>query len=293
MMVSAMTPEASATPSGDIPSSPAVDFPALRKEVAVFIAHRLSLSLFQADAKDRLRVEITRLTDERLNIKRLKLDEPTHAKLIDDLIDGIPSKSPTIPEVHVVAPKEAIRAEIVSSLARLLNDTLLEPGREADLVAAISRVVRNKVDSLPTEQKEQVSYNDLLTTVLTGINPKLTSFLKEEEPAKIEPVEEKKPGQAAAKAAEPETVLDPLVEEEEVAEKSAEPEDLTQDELRALLFEIAGRMDFDAVERKDRDAVGFKIDEVLKEHPQVELSAEVMEQLVDGILSGGAVEFQL
>lgn len=259
--------QGSAHSAGQAPSAATVEFfQIFKKEIAAYLAQKISFSLFHKDKYPLLRKKITELVDEKLAFSKTKLEPEVRDRLINEIFDGLP-KGPPLESGQTPVTEDSfskLHKEVLSHLAQRLPDGLLNSAPKAQIAALVSRIAKEKLAHYPALDK--ATERKLLEKILERLDPSLVAFLPSEESV-------------------------PLSAMEIEAEPSLEAE-LQRD----VIFFLATNMDPSLFQAADRAALRKEMDRVLAtrpDHLERPVSARMRDSILADIMAKGTIEFQL
>lgn len=276
----------------------------LRKQLASYVAQKLTFSLFQAGQYNELKWRIRELVDEKLQEEGIPLDNQTKEMLIDQLMSGMPIAPPEIAPPPKPAPPvemltlDQLQTLIKPYLASMLSDDLFKPERKTDLSREIVRLVDRKIaeDEIPVSVQQRV---ELIETICSTMG--LQSPLRSVEDAAV--AEEENFESLA-------TALIPSLADRtaDVSVSSAAPakrvpgvrmlpiKALTHEIKRDLLYFLSGQLNAEILASGDELNVRSHIFDLIHAYcteKRFTLNDEDVEEIVQEILGGNELEFQL
>lgn len=251
-----------------MPSAATVEFfQNFKKEIASYLAQKLSFSLFHKEKYPLLRKRITELVDEKLAFSKTKLEPEVRDRLINEIFDGLPKE----PGADLAESAEAedsfskLHKEVLSHLAQRLPDGLLARAAKPEIAATVTRIVDEKLLHLPSLEKG--THRKLLEKILERLDPALVAFMPSEETAVLPPAED------------------------------GGPEPSPESELqRDVIFFLATHMDPAIFQTPDRSILRKEMERVLAERPdhlERPVSSGMKESILSDIMAKGTIEFQL
>ncbi len=298
----------------------------LRKEMASYLAQKLTFSLFQAGKTTELKDRIADLVEAKLLEDEIPLESEQKEKLISQIIAGMPMlKNDEIVSIADAQDSEKLSLEELQDiirpyLASKLDDSLFEPERKDDLSEAIQRYIDQKIenDDLPVSDEQK---SELVFTICT----KMGLTLKAPAPSEATAVPDEAPEapEAPAESAQPPLPAVPETPTEVVTPAVASPEEeapfvpapvakkkipkpaaggmlplkaLTHEIKRDLLYNLSTQINPEIMTSGDELALRAEIFNLIQtycvEH-RFTLSDQDVEKIVLEILSGEGLEFQL
>lgn len=254
--------------AGQVPSAATVEFfQNFKKEIASYLAQKLSFSLFHKEKYPLLRKRITELVDEKLAFSKTKLEPEVRDRLINEIFDGLPKGPPADPSAPTATEDSfsKLHKEILSHLAQRLPDGFLTRATKPEIVATVTRIADEKLSHLPKLDKG--THRKLLEKILERMDPALVAFIPSEESAPPPPAEE--------------------------SNSEPSPESELQ---RDVIFFLATHMDPSLFQTADRSVLRKEMEKVLAERPdhlQRPVSSGMKESILSDIMAKGTIEFQL
>ncbi|MEM1158171.1 MAG: hypothetical protein AAF649_00055 [Verrucomicrobiota bacterium] len=150
----------------------------LRKELASYLAQKLTFSLFQAGKSAELKQRIHDLVEEKLLADEIPLESAQKEKVVNEIIAGMPTlQGDDVVAVGTVKDSDKFTLEELKDimrpfLATRLDDSLFNEDRKADLVTAIQDNIDDKIkmDDIPiTSDQRQELIHAICSTM--GLNP--------------------------------------------------------------------------------------------------------------------------
>jgi|GEM_PF-5072740 len=253
--------------AGENPAAVTVEFfQNFKKEIASYLAQKISFSLFHNDKYPLLHKRITELVDEKLAFSKTKLEPEDRARLISEIFAGLPKAPSTgVAENATVEDNfSKLQKEVLSHLAQRLPDGLLARATKPEVVATVSRIIAEKLSRLPVIDKG--THRKLLEMLLERIDPSLPAFIPPEE-----------------------IIAAPV--EETVAVPS--PDSALQ---RDVIYFLATHMNPALFQTADRSVLRKELERALAERPdhlQRPVSSKMKESILSDIMAKGTIEFQL
>jgi hypothetical protein len=273
-------------------------FGQLRKALTSYLAQRLTLSLFVIGKEAELRAAITRLVESKLAQDAVVLRAADQHRLIDELIAGLP-KHNTLPAVPVKsAPSswtvDTLRTHIAPYIAEHLGNHLFEPGREAQLSEALYMLVQEKIRIGGLDISEDLK-RSVIEAICRGMSIPLPSALN---PAALPPVKSPTPSPKSSLDKSSGSSEEPKSDTRKLDIEAVPPpwQDLTPDFRRQILLHMGSRLKTEILSSGQTDAVQIHIAELLGHSVQefrVRLTEDEREEIINTILSGDGLEFQL
>ncbi|MEM6886322.1 MAG: hypothetical protein AAF571_14965 [Verrucomicrobiota bacterium] len=299
----------------------------LRKELASYLAQKLTFSLFQAGKSAELKQRITDLVEEKLLTDQIPLKSAQKEKVINEIIAGMP----TLEDADTASSDEIRDADkftleelqdiIRPFLATRLNDSLFSEDRKEDLVKAIEENIDDKIkmDDMPVPADQRA---ELIRTICStmGLDPvaKAEAIPEVPGPAPATPNASPTPaGNLNSEAEEapfvpatpPDSLssppIEPKAESSPVAKKKIPKpasgsmlplKALTHEIKRDLLYKLSEQINPEVMASGDelafRTEIFGLIQNYCKEH-KFTLNDQDVEKIVQEILSGEGLEFQL
>ncbi|MEM6886207.1 MAG: hypothetical protein AAF571_14365, partial [Verrucomicrobiota bacterium] len=142
----------------------------LRKELASYLAQKLTFSLFQAGKSAELKQRIYDLVEEKLLTDQIPLKSAQKEKVINEIIAGMPTlQGDDVVAMGDVKDSDKFTLEELQDimrpfLATRLDDSLFNDDRKADLVKAIEENIDDKIkmDAIPVADDQR---QELITAI--------------------------------------------------------------------------------------------------------------------------------
>jgi hypothetical protein len=284
----------------------------LRQDMAAYLAQKLTFSLFQAGKSQQLKDRITELIEAKLLEDSIPLEADVKEALITQIMAGMPSLEneelpTTTPGQEEQFNTDELQGIMKPYLASMLSDDLFQPDRKEDLASAIVQMIDKKISSdeipVPAEQRKELIY---LICSKMNLTPPV------EEPVPAPPA----PATALTEDLEIESMptakipsLTPRTEP--VASTAPQPKKkipkpaaggmlplkaLTHEIKRDLLYDLSTKINSDTMMSGDELAVRTEIFSLIQAYCtqyRFTLSDQDVEKIVQEILSGEGLEFQL
>ncbi|MBX2826239.1 MAG: hypothetical protein KTR33_16005 [Gammaproteobacteria bacterium] len=300
----------------------------LRKELASYLAQKLTFSLFQAGKSAELKQRINDLVEEKLLADQIPLESAQKEKVINEIIAGMPSlQGEDVVAAGDVKDSDKFTLEELQDimrpfLATRLDDSLFNEDRKADLVKAIEENIDDKIkmDAIPIagDQRQEL-INAICSTM--GLDPAAATS-DSEAPASapevpnappLPDVADKKEEAPFVPASPPDAPSEhipsvpatpkpvaPAVAKKKIPKAAGGSmlplKALTHEIKRDLLYELSTKINPEVMASGDelafRTEIFGLIQDYCKEH-KFTLNDQDVEKIVQEILSGEGLEFQL
>jgi hypothetical protein len=292
----------------------------LRRSMAGFLAHKISFSLFEAGRNQQLRSALEHLVSERLREQQISLEPRLLERLINDIYDGLPVQKPVVKTENEELTSEKLRSLVAPYLAQHISNDLLSPGHELALARRIQLLVDEKLALDQLQVNDELRYK-LITLLCQGMNveaplapenlsapvatpppqipaaplppPVLAAAIPAVVPAAAAPALPPVPPERSPTKKVPKLSMraHPVVEGKEIVEIA-----FTEEHKRHLLFTLGAKLDPAIMGTGDAKKIYQHIMAVLEQvsvEENVELDDEIKELLLNGLLTGEGMEFQL
>lgn len=299
--------------SPEIDISQEAELNRLQKEMAGYLAQKLTFSLFEPSRYEELKDRIRDLVNEKLLADGVPLEEPIKNQLVEKIISGMPVKggegiqslkpAPTPPE-DITFSLNDLQAIIKPYLASRLSDDLFQPDRKTDLAAAIKQLIRGKIseDELPVPPSQEKELICALYQTM-GLPPD-PSLMEESAPAETDEIESvptrKIPSVSDQTAPDPKPEPAPPQPARKPIPKpggSMLPlKALTHEIKRDLLYHLSANIQPETLASGDELQVRAEIFNLIHgycEAHRFTLNDGDVEKIIEEILSGEGLEFQL
>jgi hypothetical protein len=243
----------------------------LQREMASYLAQKISFSLFEAGREPFLHRRIRELIDEKLASQHLSLEDAVKNRLFDLVVSGLPKRTSLLgalePPPQDVPAEESLSLLTMDDLKKLvapylaprIEESYFAPGKEAALGLQIARLIKEKLDAEQLHPMDQ--------TVVTLIDQVCRQM-----------------------GAEPPSAL------EAVTDKELSLQAIPQELKRSLLFFLATEAPGDLMATADRPESQRELIKILRRKAKedgISLTESQLSALVDGVASGADTEFQL
>lgn len=281
----------------------------LQKVMASYLAQKLTFSLFEPGRYEELKERIRELVTEKLSEDGTPLDEPTKEQLIEKIIAGMPVKEGSSIQPIQSEPEDTgdltysladLQAMIKPYLASRLGDDLFQPDRKQDLAAEIQRLIHEKIaeDSLPVPPTQERELIQSICQTMGLSAPEVEAATTDEEgTAPSEPDNDDIESLPTKKI--------PAVSDQTAPAKKPVPKTagkilplkaLTHEIKRDLLYHLSANIQPETLASGDELQVRAEIFQLIHaycENNRFTLNDSDVEKIIQEILNGGALEFQL
>lgn len=286
------------TASDTTAPSPAVFLEDLRRKLTAHLAQTLTLSLFVEGREAELRAEIVRVVAAKLQTDGIVLKEDVQARLIDDLISGLPKRNTIRPPQPAAANPsqwdvDTLRTHVAPYIAEHLGNHLFEPGREAQLAEAVYMLVQEKIRVDHIEAGEPLR-RALLEKICGSMGIPLPSAL---DPQVASPVKSPTPPPPRSVVPAPAAgASESAAETRRIATAPVDWVPLDPELRREILLFMGSRLKPHILSSGHPDAAQIHVAELLGaavREFRVRLDETEREEILATILSGEGLEFQL
>ncbi|MEM9399013.1 MAG: hypothetical protein AAF984_02285 [Verrucomicrobiota bacterium] len=263
------------------PTLPEEEIAQIRKDLTIFLAQRITFSLFQPGQEDELKEQITKLVTDRIHDRKIPLSDDIKEIIIDDIISHMLEKS----KIQVTAPPSAtsstattttreseqgqspeapvisflqLKSDMVQYIAPILEDEILQSGSADRLKSHITHLVNNRLQHKDLSLDEE-THARLIEEMLQGLKNLTTS-------------------------------------EESVNKPTPKTTPIDTSLRRLFLFDIATHLDLVALAQIDRGQAYAQVAQVLEQkcaEKKIDLDPIEKKTFIHDILSGQNMEFQL
>ncbi|MDX6765846.1 MAG: hypothetical protein SFU85_03560 [Candidatus Methylacidiphilales bacterium] len=276
------------------------DLEPLRKKLLASVAQHLTLDLFHPGKEQMLRLQIYHHLQEKLALEKVEIEDSVLDQWVEGAIAGLSEHRLTPPQRPVSAPPthwtvDSLRSHVAPYIADHLGNALFEPGREAQLSEAVYILVLEKirVDAISIDE---ALLRQLIEAISSAMGIPLPSALNQAVTPPIKTNSLPPPSKPLETQAADEHESGKKVETRPIGQTEAPRQPLTPDLRRLILLDIAPQIDPALLgtgpTETARTAIAMLVASSIQKM-SVQLTEEERDSIIDTILSGEGVEFQL